>query len=174
MDLHVGEGSWLVNTSSRVTDSSIGKIKLHTVVENSSPVSQEVTMDTVYSHVSWAAKLYQAQGVKQKIPLLLALAQWPVLDGSAGGRHPQRAIYLYLAVRIKSLENLRYSPRFLLAFPTLFSCHMQIQIEKHQNRVKYFTWEQHISQGSRSKVAACRICCCYRKRFPQFFDTLLK
>lgn len=52
MDLHVGEGSWLVNTSSRVTDSSIGKIKLHTVVENSSPVSQEVTMDTVYSHVS--------------------------------------------------------------------------------------------------------------------------
>jgi len=52
MDFHTGEGSSLVNTSSRVTSSSTGKIKLHAVVENSSPVSQAVTMDTVYSHVS--------------------------------------------------------------------------------------------------------------------------
>lgn len=74
-DFHMGEGSWLVNTSSRVTNSSTGKIKLHTVVENSLPVSQEVTMDTVYSHVSGAAKLYQAQGVKQKIPLPLTPSQ---------------------------------------------------------------------------------------------------
>lgn len=52
MDFRMGEGSWLVNTSSRVTNSSIGKTKLHAVAENSSPVSREVTMDTVYSYVS--------------------------------------------------------------------------------------------------------------------------
>lgn len=50
MDFHMREGSWLINTSSRVTNSSVGKINLHAAVENSSPISQEVTMVTVYSH----------------------------------------------------------------------------------------------------------------------------
>lgn len=44
------------------------------LLENSLPVSQEVTMDTVYSHMSTKQpKIYLVQGVKQKIPLLLTL-----------------------------------------------------------------------------------------------------
>lgn len=100
-------------------------------METSSPVSQVVTMGTVYSHVSSAAKLYQAQGVKQKSLLLLTLSQG-LADGGASDRYLHKMIYIYLAVRIKSFEGLGYFPGFLLAFPALLSCHMQMKVEKHQ------------------------------------------
>lgn len=161
MDLHRGESPCLVNTSSRVTNCFIGKIKLHIVVENSSPVSQEVQWTRVYSHISWAAKLHQAQGVKQKISLLLTPPQWAALDRCASDK--------------TSAENdLPVFPIWSLNIPLGSSCHMQIKLETHQNRVKYFTWEQYITLGPCNKVAACRICCCYRRMFHRFLDTLLK
>lgn len=52
MDLHMGKGFWLVNTSSRVTNSSVGKIKLHTTGKFIACLPRSYKGCCIFTHVS--------------------------------------------------------------------------------------------------------------------------